>query len=293
MGRWSGWWLVAIGLGVASCGGRSQHRADRDDGEVPDVAGDDDGTPEPEPEVPNCVDHELGDGLGTIMTGNNTSAPTGAGTTCGGGVGYHEVTFEWRAPAAGTYRIDTRDPDPFDVGRTFDTALGLRTPGCPGVELSCNDDYQDTTSGVVREFQAGEVVTIVLHSLSPADAGQYWINVEELSRATCPYAVALNGILPTEGRVFESACGGFGPAATMPVTLAELATIRVRGNGFTPAIQLRESCDGPVIACAASADGKTAELRDPSVVTGQPVLVIQRSESSSLGQADFSIDFLP
>jgi hypothetical protein len=291
MGRWSGWWLVATGLGVVACGGRSQHRADGDDGEVPEVFGEGEGAAEPE--VPSCADHELGDGLGTIMTGSNTSAPTGEGTTCGGGVGHHEVTFEWRAPAAGTYRIDTRDPDAFDGPPTFDTVLGLRTPGCPGVELACNDDYQDRTSGIVREFRAGEAVTIVLHSLSPADGGQYWIHVEELSRATCPYAMVLNGSLPTEGREFESPCGGFGPAATMPITLAELSTIRVRGSGFAPVIQLRESCDGPVIACAASADGITAELRDASVVTGAPVLVIQRSESSNLGEAAFSIDFLP
>jgi len=80
-----------------------------------------------------------------------------------------DVAFEWTAPAAGTYTIDT-------VGSMYDTVLFVLDATCGGPELGCNDDTYDLQSEVVVSLAAGQTVVIVVDGYS-GDTGDFVLQI--------------------------------------------------------------------------------------------------------------------
>lgn len=106
-----------------------------------------------------CIDGVLGPVTGPRVAGDSTTGKIGTYTSsCGGGKS-PEVSYQWTAPATGTYLIDT-------FGSSFDTILSVLDAACDGVEIACNDDTSlaDSTtssaSSVRVDLQADQLVII-------------------------------------------------------------------------------------------------------------------------------------
>ena len=111
--------------------------------------------------VSACPATELGVDLGLVLyrvsdfvNEAGVLAPDGIASCGGGSVG---MTFSWRAPETGTYRISTD-------GSAFDTVLALRE-GCGGPLLSCDDDSSSlavNAAEIIGAFDAQQQVVIEL-----------------------------------------------------------------------------------------------------------------------------------
>lgn len=120
-----------------------------------------------------CPGEDLGDALPVIATGTTTEGTNLiTGASCGdGGDDAPEATFQWTAPAAGTYTIETE-------GSAFDTVLSVRDGGCFDAELACNDDrgFDTLQSEVVVTLAAEQAITIVVDGYA-ASEGDYTLNI--------------------------------------------------------------------------------------------------------------------
>jgi hypothetical protein len=101
-----------------------------------------------------CPDEDLGSAFPYETTGSTEWATDTLEGSCQV-ESSPDVAFEWTAPAAGTYTIDT-------FGSTYDTVLFVLDGTCGGPELGCDDDTFQTQSQVVVSLAAGQTVVIVV-----------------------------------------------------------------------------------------------------------------------------------
>jgi hypothetical protein len=81
-----------------------------------------------------------------------------------------EREFWWTAPATGSYRIDT-------IGSNFDTLLHVRSGGCEGNELACDDDLGgNLTSLVDVDLLAGQTISIFVDGFN--GSGSFVLNID-------------------------------------------------------------------------------------------------------------------
>ena len=81
-----------------------------------------------------------------------------------------EYTWEFTAPAAGTYTFDT-------FGSNFDTVLYAQDGACGGAEIACNDDTGGLQSEIVLNLVANQTVIIIVDGYSTGD-GDVVLNVQ-------------------------------------------------------------------------------------------------------------------
>jgi len=106
-------------------------------------------------------------------TGNNSywsdqfQPATCASQSLSGG----DRSFEFTAPAAGTYTFSS-------AGSDYDTVLYLLDT-CGGTELACDDDGGPSTqSELSYTFTAGQTVVVVLDGYSSSSTGNFELVVE-------------------------------------------------------------------------------------------------------------------
>jgi len=84
-----------------------------------------------------------------------------------------DVTYQFTAPASGTFVFDT-------FGSAIDTVLHAYD-GCDGEELDCSDDLGGAyVSEIELDLSAGEVVVVVVDGFFDSTEGAYVLNVREL-----------------------------------------------------------------------------------------------------------------
>jgi hypothetical protein len=101
-----------------------------------------------------CPDEDLGSAFPHEGSGSTVGAQDKLEGSCQVSSS-PDVAFEWTAPAAGTYTIDT-------FGSMYDTVLFVLDGTCSGPELGCDDDTFDLQSQVVVSLAAGQTVVIVV-----------------------------------------------------------------------------------------------------------------------------------
>ena len=118
---------------------------------------------------PQCCPVNVTAGLGTYM-GNTVGASDLNQPSCTSTSG-SDITFEFTAPADGSYTFDT-------LGSGFDTILTL-LDSCGGTELECDDDIGGgvTQSEITRFMVSGETVIVVVDGFNGA-AGQVTLNIQ-------------------------------------------------------------------------------------------------------------------
>ncbi|MGE0789925.1 MAG: CAP domain-containing protein [Sandaracinaceae bacterium] len=100
------------------------------------------------------------------------------GSTCGasnggmGGGGAMDFAYEFTAPEAGRYEINT-------VGSTFDTLLSIRA-GCGMAELACNDDIGRgmPQSELEIELEACQTILIVVDGYNAMESGAFQLEIK-------------------------------------------------------------------------------------------------------------------
>ena len=77
-----------------------------------------------------------------------------------------DVSLQWTAPSAGTWRFDT-------AGSDFDTVLHVRDGVCGATSLACSDDVGggDYTSQLDVTLRSGQVVTAVISGFNARPEG--------------------------------------------------------------------------------------------------------------------------
>ncbi len=114
-------------------------------------------------------------GLGTF-TGDTTLAGNDSNPTCvmGSSSFSPDRAYRWVAPAPGAYQFDT-------VGTEFDTVLYVRSGGCTGRIVGCQDDVEagviTTSQVVVSAATAGEEFVVVVDGFTTRAQGPFTVTV--------------------------------------------------------------------------------------------------------------------
>ena len=117
-----------------------------------------------------CPARDIGSRLGaSVAVGTTVGAPSEVAGSCAGGSG-PEISYAWRAPVSGRFRIDT-------FGSSYDTQLHVRLGDCDGAEVVCNDDTGGQQSSVVLPLTAGSSVVIFVDGFGAGSQGDYVLNI--------------------------------------------------------------------------------------------------------------------
>jgi hypothetical protein len=127
----------------------------------------------------SCVELCGASGRCSIPTVIPAAGGVFAGTTVGGTskvaacgtFASPERTFEWTPATSGTATIST-------CGTNFDTVLSIRTGGCPGTQVACNDDGCSLQSSVSTAVTAGTTYTIVVDGFDAGESGPFTLTVD-------------------------------------------------------------------------------------------------------------------
>jgi len=183
-----------------------------------------------------------------------SSGGTFSGTTCG-------ATNDYTASCGGggadvVYRVVLAQRSRVQAstcgGASWNTVLHLRSGGCPGTEVTCNDNACDVQSSIDRILDPG-TYTIILDSPG-TDAGPYSLSVtitpSTVPNDTCTsptpltLGTALAGTNVGAMNDYTSTCGGTGPDVVYSFTLGSTSDlfIGVHSTDMDPVIYLSTTC---------------------------------------------------
>ncbi len=119
----------------------------------------------------SCPDDVLSNVLPATDGGTTAGALDENSPTCVGYSTAGDQSWEFTAPAAGTYTFDT-------VGSTYDTVL-YALDGCAGAELACNDDIApgNLRSEITLNLAAGQTVILIVDGYG-VGSGAYTLNAQ-------------------------------------------------------------------------------------------------------------------
>ena len=111
-----------------------------------------------------CPDRSAGSMTGRVASGLLGDVGGNLFATCA--MSGRDVSLQWTAPSAGTWRFDT-------AGSDFDTVLHVRDGVCGAASLACSDDVGggDYTSQLDVTLRAGQVVTAVISGFNARPEG--------------------------------------------------------------------------------------------------------------------------
>lgn len=234
-----------------------------------------------------CVDAllvpPLGEGVASVDTQLNRDDFEGS---CGGETA-KDVAFQWIAPFTDYFVFDTSGSD-------FDTALYL-LQSCEGEEVACSDDAQGgVTSRIVRRYEAGEQVVVVVDGETGED-GNAVLNVDAVA---CPSSDLEGEALPgtftniAGTNIFSSPCGGDGGLERAFRYTAEdtgLHSFRATSTEFQPIMNLQvgPECGGEDLQCSISNPGEVGGEVIRNLQAGDAVTLIV---DSAAGTGDFELD---
>jgi len=111
-----------------------------------------------------CPDRSAGTATGRVATGSLGDVGGNLFAPCA--LSGRDVSLQWTAPSAGTWRFNT-------AGSDFDTVLHVRDGACGATVLACHDDVGggDYTSQVDVTLRAGQVVTAVISGFNSRPEG--------------------------------------------------------------------------------------------------------------------------
>jgi hypothetical protein len=113
-----------------------------------------------------------------LAVGDNTGDADDFLLSCTFGGDGEDVTYEFTAPTAGTWRFST-------VGSTIDTVLGVLDT-CGGTELACDDDGGGSlTSITTADLTAGQTVVVVVDGYDEFESGDYQLLAELVPVEDC------------------------------------------------------------------------------------------------------------
>jgi hypothetical protein len=249
----------------------------------------------------------------TVGVGSTPADITGAtldgSSACGDGL--RDVWFEFTAPYAGDFQIDTCDA----VG--FDTIVSVR-PGCLASEYACGDDsacpFNADRSVVTRTFAAGEMVLIRVAAASNP-AGAFVLNITDVtppppppSNDACSDALVIidgtnqpfDSTSATGSGLVLSNCGA--GAVTNDIyylyTASCTGTVSLStcGSSFDTVVAVFDQCNGTQIACNDNdpvCTGGGSSLAFPSVMGTTYVVVIAGEFRSAEGPGLISVSCVP
>jgi hypothetical protein len=118
-----------------------------------------------------CPDVDLGNAFPIDMEAGSTIGAVNKinGVNCTSDGGSPDFVYEWTAPAADSYTIDT-------CGSGYDTYLIVHGAVCGGPELACNDDVCGLQSSVTLDLEADETIQIAIGGFS-GQSGNFVLNI--------------------------------------------------------------------------------------------------------------------
>jgi hypothetical protein len=241
--------------------------------------------PPPPPPPADCTVESLGSALGDAVASGVPWHIPGVVESCAG-LG-PEAVYVWVAPHAGTFQFDT-------IGSLGDTVLALRTSGCSGPEIECNDDSAGVQSRIRREIGAGEELYVIVDSFSES-ADLFQLNIrdvgalasecepEDLGSAT---GLVASGTLPDADFGLMNDCGGIGRSAVYSWTPPDSAAYQINtvGSTFDTVLDVRFACDGQSLACNDDTTTQQSSLQLPAGLPRLPLVIVIQA----YGGGDFS-----
>lgn len=117
-----------------------------------------------------CTSTDLGSTVPQTVTGSTAGLPNMLTAPCAYS-NSPEATFEFTAPADGTFTINT-------FGSSFDTVLYVKDAACSNPAFACNDDFSGYQSWVQVTLTAGQTIIIVVDGYGSYSSGAFTLNIQ-------------------------------------------------------------------------------------------------------------------
>ncbi|MFP2930703.1 hypothetical protein ACLESO_37000 [Pyxidicoccus sp. 3LG] len=109
--------------------------------------------------------------LPASVSGNTVGQPNNFTATCGGQARSPDRVYEWVAPVAGYYRLETTQG-------SYDTVLHVRDLTCGGPQLACDDNAgAGALSRVWVELRASQAVAVIVDGYGTGYSGSYTLGI--------------------------------------------------------------------------------------------------------------------
>lgn len=242
-----------------------------------------------------CPAEQLPPDLPAVSNGSNAGRLDALQGSCGQ-PGGREMSYEFTAPADGTYRFET-------TGSSYDTVLYvLDGSDCGGSILSCNDDANGSVQSQLElDLVAGQSVVVIVDGYGAAATGNFQLTVD---RAPQPCSASpLGSVAPvstsgtTEGgtELFEGSCaGGPGPEKVYSwvAPSAGTYTFDTTQSQVDTVLYVFDdpSCLGVELGCNDDADGQSGSRLSLALAAGQEVAIVVDTASGSSGAFTLSIE---
>jgi len=274
--------------------------------------------------ISTCPEVVLGSALPVTVSGATVGHPNRINPPCAPSTA-SEVVYQWTAPAAGLFQVDT-------IGSTFDTMLHVYDgASCFGAALpgGCNDDSGGNRSSLVTiSLRQGQTALIVVDGYSTF-SGSFTLHISTAPTPTPTSSArptATTSPTPTVTPVSicpEVALGSAFPVAVSGATLghpnrinpwcgpsrasevvyqwtaptAGLFQIDTIGSTFDTMLHVYDgaSCFGPALpgACNDDSGGNRSSLVTVSLRQGQTVLIVVDGYGSQSGSFALHISTAP
>ena len=136
---------------------------------------------------PVCPQVVIGSAVGQgVSSGNTANFPDSFAPQCGAG-GSGDVSVEWIAPESARYTFDT-------IGSAYDTILHIRSGGCNGPTLGCDDDGVNPggASRLRIDVMAGQLLILIVDGWG-GSVGPYQLNITPSEVGFCTDGIDNDG----------------------------------------------------------------------------------------------------
>ena len=243
-------------------------------------------------------------GTGGTYSGTTTGRVNDYTASCAAGAGSPDVVYSFTPACSGSWTISL-------VGSSYDTALHVRTGGCPGTEVvgGCDDDAGGSlTSLLTLLLTGGTTYYIVVDGFSTGSSGNYVLTVsgpacggatpgDQCSGASGAITAsgAFAGDTCSRAADYAGTCAGSGPELVYILTSSSPRTVRVRlvgGAGWDTRRSVRSRpCACPPAGCNDDFSGLQSQL-DFTASAGVTYYVFVDGFGSSCGAYSLAVTYL-
>lgn len=239
-----------------------------------------------------CPELFLGASTPALAGGFTGDGVNATGSACGGWASL-DRSFQWSAPAAGTYRVE--------IDADFDWVLSAFDGSCEGPMLACTSSQQSggLDGSIVVQAEAGQVLAIAVDGLA-GSVGNFEMVIDEFEGCAAnelpgdpPVSIVGSTVSETADNAGSCAPTDASPEIVFSFVPAQSGTYRMytEGSSYDTVLYVRAGdCLGPELACNDDIDADITSELVVDLVAGQPVYLFVDGYGGDAGPYQLTIE---